>query len=124
MTEHTHSDPSPFHASRRTFLTAAAGVSAAMAGISGVSMGNLIHFAPDAAPAGKAKPRAALKDGDPIKIGVIGMGGPGQGSMGLNHIRTIAGMNREGKEKVIIAAICDVNQFNMDYVTRHLAEWG
>lgn len=121
-----HADPAStgFASSRRTFLTAAAGVSAAMAGISGVSVGNMIHFAPDAAPAGKAKPRAALKDGEPIKIGVIGVGGPGQGSMGMNHVRTLASMNREGKEKVIVAAVCDVNQFNLDYVTRHIAEWG
>lgn len=109
--------------SRRNFLAAAGAVGAA-AVITSLASAKRPDAPVVVKSAAKAKPRAPLAADGVIKIGVIGMGGPGQGSMGMNHCHSIASLIKDGKDKVEIAALCDVNKFNMEYVVKHLPEWG
>ncbi|MFA6044973.1 MAG: hypothetical protein WC718_08320, partial [Phycisphaerales bacterium] len=92
--------------SRRGFLatTAALAGAAILAGCkAGGSSAQPNTIATFEAP--KAKPRLPVKDGEPIKMGVIGLGGPGGCAMGLNHVISFANFNKNGEEKVEIAAI-------------------
>lgn len=115
-------NPGQTSESRRQFLQVAAGTVAAAA-LAGHALarpsGRVINFAPSQ-PATKAKARVPLKEGDVIKIAVIGLGGPGGCAMGMGHAETFAGFNTPGKngeqprEKVHVAAICDLNQMFLD----------
>ena len=89
--------PSPL--TRRNFLTgaaAAAGATAALGAWQPV-------LAQNGKPIPKAKARAPLADGEPIKIGVVGPGG-----MGTGHVDAITKLAKQGKENVQITALCDV----------------
>lgn len=132
MSSPTGSDPTgrhdqlnqPTSPSRRDFIAVAAGALAAasVAGSAGAAT-NVVRFQPTK-DIPKAKPRAALKDGEQIRIGLIGMGGPGQGSMGTGHAQAFTTLAKQSKENCRITALCDVNKFNMEYVQKKLPEWG
>lgn len=112
-------------ASRRRFLAAAAGTAAgaALAGAAAkASAAPAVRAQPGKIP--KAKARTALKDGDTIRIGIIGVGGPGQGSMGTGHAQAFTTLAKKGLENCKIVAVCDVNQFNLEYALAKLPEWG
>lgn len=102
-----------FSDSRRRFLAATAGVAAAGALVAGVRPA-AARGRPEE-PAAKARDRAALADGDTIRIGVIGLGGPNGCAMGLGHCLNIAALAKKQKEKVEIVAICDVNQLHIEH---------
>lgn len=73
----------------------------------------------------KAGPRAALGDGEPIRMGIIGLGG-----MGTAHARAFMTLAEKNKAKVQVVALADINDFKLDVVSptteaRHKAEgWG
>jgi hypothetical protein len=54
------------------------------------------------------KVRAAPKPGEPIRIGVIGIGAPSTPAMGFGHCQRICALAKEGKEQVLIVAVSDV----------------
>src|SRR5690349_17311909 len=60
-------------------------------------------------PLKQKKVRAAPKAGEPVKIGVIGIGDSGNTpAMGYAHCERICALAKEGREKVQIVAISDV----------------
>jgi predicted dehydrogenase len=90
--------------SRRQFLgTTAAGFAAA--GLASAAGRTVFAYAPQ--PAAKAKPRIPLKDGETIRMGIIGTGG-----MGTGHCDAFSKLAKQGREKVQIVAICDVNDLH------------
>jgi predicted dehydrogenase len=100
-------------ATRRDFLAAAAVVAGAGVLASSASAARRRQTTPDPAP--KAKSRASLKDGDTLKIGVLGLGGPNGCAMGLGHCLAIADFARKNKENVQITAVCDLNQLHLEH---------
>ena len=98
--------------SRRRFLSAAAGVSAL--GLFGASTA---AGAPARRPAPRGKSFTPIKDGEPIKIGVIGTGG-----MGSGHCGAIANLNKAGRESVEIVAVSDVAIPRMNDTATSLTE--
>lgn len=87
--------------SRRSFIghaAAAAGAASllAMAGKSSAA-------STPSAPPGKAKARTPLKDGEAIRIGVIGPGG-----MGTGHVHSFCNYAEKNEEKLEIVALADV----------------
>ncbi|MCC6320180.1 MAG: Gfo/Idh/MocA family oxidoreductase [Phycisphaerales bacterium] len=111
MSTHNHPFPSPFSESRRKFLAATAGAAAATAFVAGIASGSRAAVAArPAQPAGKAKARPALKEGETLRIGVIGIGGsPGACAMGLGHCLSLVDLHKKGREKVQVVAVCDLN---------------
>lgn len=105
---HRTNDPS-----RRSFLGGAAAAAGAglLLGMTGRARGEVIQ--PPAGEAVKAKPRVAVKDGEPIRIGVIGLGGPGGCAMGRGHAEAFAEINKKEREKVVVAAVCDLNTLHL-----------
>jgi predicted dehydrogenase len=92
-------------ASRRQFLgtTAAAGLAAAV----GSAAAGRTVFAHVPQPVGKSKPRTPLGENDVVKMAIIGTGG-----MGTGHCEAFANLAKNGREKVQIVAICDVNDLH------------
>jgi len=92
-------------ASRRSFLTtAAAGVGASvLLGRPAITRATVPYRSeqPELSPPGDAAKT--------LKIGVIGLGGPGGCAMGLNHCLSFIELAKQGREKCEIAAICDLN---------------
>lgn len=82
--------------SRREFLSR----SAAAAG-AGALLG--VWPEPSRRPVPRAAPRAPLRPGDPIRMGVIGTGG-----MGTAHCRAFTSLAKKGRENVRIVALSDV----------------
>lgn len=56
----------------------------------------------------RGRDRARPQDGQPIRIGIIGMGAPSTPAMGYGHLSRILALAKEGKENVQVVAICDV----------------
>ncbi len=56
----------------------------------------------------KRRTRVPPKPGEPIRIGVIGIGAPSTPAMGFGHCQRICALAKEGKEQVLITAISDV----------------
>ena len=91
--EHDH----PGHgASRREFLARTAAAGAAT-----LFTSSLIADTKRSIP--RAKGRSALRDGEPIRMGVIGTGG-----MGTAHCHAFMNLNQDGREKVHVVAVSDV----------------
>jgi predicted dehydrogenase len=92
--------------SRRDFLAQ----SAALAGTA-VVLGAAASKAeakigmPRSAKIPKAGKRAPLGPGEPIRLGVIGVGG-----MGTGHVHKMLGINERNEDKVQVVALCDVCQ--------------
>ncbi|HYF14361.1 MAG TPA: Gfo/Idh/MocA family oxidoreductase [Phycisphaerales bacterium] len=107
-------------ASRRDFLRSSAavlGAGAVMAAAAGA-------FGQDskATVGADIVPPAPAGDARTLRIGVIGLGGPGGCAMGLGHALSLIELAKQGKEKVEITAVCDLNQLHLDYGMRHIAE--
>lgn len=106
MADHRNEVGAGLKPSRRQFLgtTAAAGLVAAV----GSGAGGRTVFAHAPQPVGKHKPRVKLGENDVIKMAVIGTGG-----MGTGHCDAIAKLAKDGREKVQIVALCDVNDLHV-----------
>lgn len=102
--------------SRRSFLakTAALAGVAAVSGPSRLSLGSIAKR-----PAPRGKPRTELKDGDTIRMAVIGTGG-----MGTGHCEAFASLARQGHEKVEVVAIADVCDSFRERAVRKVREAG
>lgn len=114
---------SAFSESRRRFLAATSRVAAGVGGAAallalGASAGRAMGrpvYGPAARmderqPAPKAMKRPELKEGETIRVGVIGIGGnPGACAMGLGHCNALADISKKGREKVQVVALCDLN---------------
>lgn len=110
---------------RRGFLTTAAGtVVGTLAAGAALAHARPARFDPAHAtplgkqlgqPVAKGKARIQVKDGEPIRIAIIGCSGPGQGGMGAGHINAFTSINKQGKESIKIVALCDVNDINANY---------
>lgn len=104
----------PASTSRRAFL----GSAAALAG--GAALGSCASGGVGAAggrPIPKGAPRVPLAEGAPIRIGVIGTGGMGNG-----HLDGMLSARRDGRETLDIVAVCDVNKKRVDGAARKLAD--
>ncbi|MBY0309208.1 MAG: Gfo/Idh/MocA family oxidoreductase [Phycisphaerales bacterium] len=106
------------NASRREFLQAAA-ATAALAGIAGASSASersVVRFR-NVQPQGKARARTPLKDGETIKMGVIGTGG-----MGSGHCAAFPKLSKDRGANVEVAAIADPWPRNLNSVYKNLTE--
>lgn len=113
--------------SRRQFLGVAAGAvaAAALAGKARASQPDwYMSSMKPGGPTPKSGPRAPLGDGETIKIGVIGLSGPGMGGMGVGHCQAFTELAKAGRENCVIAAICDVNQTNIENALIRLEKSG
>jgi predicted dehydrogenase len=97
--------------SRRSFLAK----TAALAGAT-VFFGRETYAA-RSLPVPMAGPRAALKDGEPIKMGVIGTGG-----MGTGHCEAILALAKKGECNVQILALADVCKPRLEFAQKKCAE--
>src|SRR5262249_50023748 len=100
--------------SRRGFLATTAGATVAAAALARASAFQPQPTGGNDQPVPKAQKRAALKEGDTIRMAVIGMGGPGMCAMGTGHIDAFTKLNKQGRENVQIVALCDLNKFNLE----------
>lgn len=109
---------------RRRFLQTAAGTlaAAALAGCATSKPGETISAG--SGPIPKGGKRVPLAPGEEIKIGVIGLSGPGMGGMGAGHCNAFTTLVKQGKENARIVAICDVNQLNIENAQNVLAKAG
>jgi len=96
--------------SRRSFLAAsAAGVgAAALLGRPPITRASIpfVSEQPELTP-----PAAGSKK---LRIGVVGLGGPGGCAMGLNHCLSMIELSKQGRENCEIAAICDLNDIFLE----------
>ncbi|MBC7773626.1 MAG: Gfo/Idh/MocA family oxidoreductase [Pyrinomonadaceae bacterium] len=100
-------DPAPHPVgsqSRRRFLGTSAVAGMAIAASSAVPR---TVFAYQPQPVAKAKPRLPLGPDETMKMAIIGTGG-----MGTGHCESFATLAKNGKEKMQIVAICDVNDLH------------
>ena len=100
--------------SRRAFLGSAAAL-AGSAALGGCAAGGL--GAAGGRPIPKGAPRVPLAEGEPIRIGVIGTGGMGNG-----HLDGMLSARKEGREKLDIVAVCDVNKKRVEGAQAKLSE--
>jgi predicted dehydrogenase len=86
--------------SRRSFMgqAAFAASAASLLAMTGKTRANTTFVQP-----GKAKARTPLKDGEPIRLGIIGPGG-----MGTGHVHAFCNYAARGEEKLEIVALADV----------------
>lgn len=112
------------NASRRQFLTTAgtlAGGALAIGALSSLANAKG-RFEGDQQVVGKAKPRIVPEDGKPIRIGVIGLGGPNGCAMGLGHCLSIIALAKKNEVNAQIVAICDLNKLHLDYGKKEIDE--
>ncbi len=117
-----------FSESRRTFLASAAATAAgamALSALAAASAKAAPFPAPRALqPVGKAKARPALKEGDTLRIGVIGIGGsPGACAMGLGHCEALININKKKRENVEVVAVCDLNNKYLEQGKAKIEKW-
>ncbi|MEZ6193486.1 MAG: Gfo/Idh/MocA family oxidoreductase [Phycisphaerales bacterium] len=101
--------PRPQGPSRREFITRTAAIAgtAAILGTAAKTQAQAqerIGLDPNAKTPKSAK-RAPLGENDPIRIGVIGVGG-----MGTGHVHAMLGINERKEANVQVVALCDVCQ--------------
>ncbi len=99
--------PRPHGPSRREFLTrtaALAGTAAILGAAARSQAQERIGLDPNAQTPTSAK-RAPLGENDPIRIGVIGVGG-----MGTGHVHAMLAINERKQANVQVVALCDVCQ--------------
>lgn len=102
-----------FSGSRRRFLRSAAGATAATLVVAGMAHAMTRRDGDkdkgNEQPVPKAKGRIALKDGETIRVGVIGIGGnPGACAMGMGHCNSLVALAKKGRENVQVVAIADL----------------
>ncbi|MCA9305275.1 MAG: Gfo/Idh/MocA family oxidoreductase [Phycisphaerales bacterium] len=100
--------------SRREFLQTGAAVAgaAALFGVAGKAAARRED------PVVKARPRVPLKDGEPVRMGVIGPGG-----MGTGHCHAFMNLTKGGHMNARIVAVADVNDLNA-YNAKKILEEG
>ncbi len=105
MTDRTNA-PTPDHANhgrtRREFLSTAAGVAAAASVIGAGRPARAGEFTMLTNVDAAAKPRIPVKDGEPVRIGIIGTGG-----MGTGHVNAVINLTKQGRCNAKIAALAD-----------------
>ncbi|MFN7019811.1 MAG: Gfo/Idh/MocA family protein [Phycisphaerales bacterium] len=117
MSTHDHPAPGPFSESRRRFLATTAGAAAVSAfaasvGSAAPARGGIAPKPVDPAP--KAKSRPPLKEGQAIRVGVIGIGGPGGCAMGLGHAQALVSLAKKNRDNVEVVALCDLNDLFLE----------
>lgn len=100
-------------ASRRAFLQAGAAAAGAAALLSVAGKASARRRDPVV----RSAPRVPLKDGDPVRIGVIGTGG-----MGTGHCHSFMNLSKEGHISTRVVAVADVNDLNAYNAKRALEE--
>jgi len=100
--------------SRRQFLGATA-VASLAAAASGSIPRTVFSYQPQ--PTAKAKKRPALKDGDVVRMAVVGTGG-----MGTGHCEAFATFGKQGREKVEVLAVADVNDLHAANAKKKIEE--
>lgn len=109
--------------SRRGFLRAAAaagvGLAAASATANAAAGGATLGNAPHLTRRGKGLDPAPPRDGETIRLAVLGVGGMGRG-----HCRALAGFKTDGEHDVEVVAVCDVNDLFCEQALREIAEAG
>jgi predicted dehydrogenase len=115
--ENTPDDPTSreTEASRRQFLASSALFAGAAAALS-AGCQSLAGGSASIAPV-KAGKRTPVKDGEPIRIGIIGVGG-----MGTGHLEGLLGTTPGGRENVQIVAISDVARPKLEGAVSRAAE--
>ena len=121
----------PPHSSttRRDFLTSAAAIASAAA----IPAACTHDDKEDRRPIPKRAEPAALAQGDPIRMAVIGCGGMGAGSDGIldeerrkggvaGHLAAFCGFKGAGKENVEVVAVCDVNRSRREFCAQKASE--
>ncbi len=110
---------------RRDFLKTAAVIAgagltaSALSGCaSGGSPGALVG-SDSLRPLGRGAAPNPPKDGEPIRLAVIGTGGMGRG-----HCGALAAFNRDGRESVEIVAVCDVNDLHAEAAVKTVTDGG
>jgi len=103
---HPHAGDPGF--SRRRFIAAGAAVTAGAALIGATSADQPVA-SPPKTPAPQGRAAKTPKEGEAIRLGVIGTGG-----MGTGHCQAILSLVGQGKEKVDIVALSDVCQPRLD----------
>ncbi len=99
--------------SRRSFLAKTAALAGAATVMGGMSPRHGL-------PIPRAASRVPLRDGEPIRIGIIGPGG-----MGTEHGRRLCSFNKEGQESLEIVALCDVCDVRaQDAAKEYEEKWG
>ncbi len=94
----------PTGPSRREFLTNAAAVAGSAVVLGAAASQTKAEIGmPRSARMPKSGKRASLKDGEPIKVGVIGVGG-----MGTGHVHAMLNLNKQERAQVQVVALCDV----------------
>lgn len=106
MTEKRHARPAP---SRRDFLLH----SAAVAGTAPIWFG----CASSAKPIPKALPGALVRQGEPLKIAVVGTGG-----MGSAHLDAFLKLQADGRSDTRIAALADVCSLRLEDARKKVAD--
>ena len=113
-----HQDPS-----RRGFLLAtAAGLAGAGSllsayGASASTSSSARSSALNNQPAPKARPRVQVRDGEPVRMAVIGTGG-----MGTGHCQSFIHLTNQGRMNVQVVAVADVCQSHLDRAARRCRE--
>ncbi|MDA1267107.1 MAG: Gfo/Idh/MocA family oxidoreductase [Planctomycetota bacterium] len=103
--KHNPAQPSP---SRRDVLAAGAALSAVGLAATASAQDRPIPKAPD---------KAAIPEGTPVRIGVIGMGGMGRG-----HLGSMMAQIRDRKHDFQVVAVCDVNSINLGTAQKTASE--
>jgi predicted dehydrogenase len=70
--------------------------------------------------AASGAPSPLPADAKKLRIGVIGLGGAGGCAMGLGHCNSLISLNKKGREKVEVAAICDLNTIHLDRAKKEI----
>ncbi|MEM7755350.1 MAG: Gfo/Idh/MocA family oxidoreductase [Planctomycetota bacterium] len=111
---------------RRDFLKAAAlaaGAGIAAGALSGCASGGSskspLAGTNSAKPLGRGKAPNPPKDGETIRLAVVGTGGMGRG-----HCGALMAFNRDGKEDVEIVAVCDVNDLHAQAAVKQITDAG
>ena len=103
-------DLGKFKPSRRSFITstlATAAAGAFLASCADIDQASTQRWR--RLPVPKAKNRVPLKEGETIRMAIIGPGG-----MGSGHMHAFMNFNEQKKENVHIVALCDVNKIRLD----------
>ncbi len=111
--------------SRRDFLSTAGSLAAGSLALG--ALAGLAHAKPalrgaDDKPIAKAKPRVPADPAKPLRIAIVGTGGPNGCAMGLGHALSIIALAEDKKVNAEIVAICDLNQLHLDYSKKAIDE--
>jgi predicted dehydrogenase len=115
----------PVADARRDFLKTAAllagaGLTAsAMSGCASSGSPGALVGSDSLRPLGRGANPKPPKDGEPVRMAVIGTGGMGRG-----HCGAFTAFNRDGRENVEIVAVCDVNDLHAQAAAKTITDGG